>query len=97
MATDSQMLRMLLDDERLSDDERSSFEDMDRQLSNKGSLTRKQHQWVESRYKQLGLDAQEPSENLVSSGKVKKGGKSDVTLPWEVPGYVKPLKPPGRR
>lgn len=97
MATDSQMLRMLLEDERLTDGERSSFEDMDRQLSNKGALTRKQHQWVESRYKQLGLDAQEPSENLSSSGKVKGGGKSDVVLPWEAPGYVKALKPPGRK
>lgn len=97
MATDSQMLAALLEDERLSEDERPRFEDMERQLSNEGALSRKQHQYVESRWKQLGLNSDETL-NLHSSGKCPKTlGSSKIVLPWEKPGYVKVLKPPGKK
>lgn len=96
MATDSEMLRALLDDERIDNEERDNFEDVNRQLKQKKLLSRKQHQWVESRWKQLGLDAEEPSQNLFSSGKVKSE-KTSVIFPWENQNYVKPLKPPGKK
>lgn len=99
MADDLDKLSALLADDRTSDEDREAFKGMKKKLirSPKAKLSRPQAQWVEDVYKRLELDAAEGSRNLFSSGKVKAEGKSSVTFPWERPGYVKPLKPPGRK
>lgn len=74
--TDLQILNALLSDEtrrRLSDADEKAFDSMkERLLTGKQiNLSSKQREWVERRYFDLDLDADEPSSNDVSSGKVK--------------------------
>jgi hypothetical protein len=101
MADQRKMLLALLGDDRLSDRERSAFEDMSSglSLSPRSSLTKAQHEWVEKRFRQLELDTE--SLNLHSSGLVPEGrvhGVAQVKFPWEVEGgMARPLDPPGRR
>lgn len=91
--TDETMLRSLLRDERLGDDEREKFQDMLDGLPKFKKLSAKQHDWVRSRFEQLELDAEEGSMNLVSAGKIPRG--RDVRMGFE--DMPKPKSPPGRR
>jgi hypothetical protein len=97
MASELDMLNSLLDDDRLTAQERNAFKDMRLFLeANKHrKLSVKQHKWVENKFEQLDLGAGE-SQNLFSSGQVPKTSysKNSVKFPWEQPGYKKPLKPP---
>lgn len=99
MASDLDKLNALLADDRLSDEDREAFEGMKKRLVRgpTAKLSRPQSQWVDDIYHKLELDVGEGSANLFSSGKVKAEGKSSVVLPWEQPGYVKVMKPPGRK
>ncbi len=97
--TDLSMLRALVDPDNtaeLQDSEREAFNDMlGRIESGRGSmLSAKQREWVERVYLKLHLDASEPSENLFSSGKVKKPEGPPKVFPFET--MPRPLKPPGR-
>ncbi len=97
MASETEMLNALLEDERLDNRELKAFKDMKAFLkaNRHRSLSEKQRKWVEGKFEQFDLGAGE-SLNLFSTGKVPKQSytKSSVTLPWEKPGYKKPLKPP---
>jgi hypothetical protein len=101
MATEKEMLTELIHDNRLSDDDQKAFQSMLEYLDSGGRkrLSRKQHEWVAEKHKRLELTV-ESSLNLHSSGKVPDGvpkGKTLTTLPWEQPGYNKPLRPPGKK
>lgn len=96
--TDLRMLQALTDPDnahRLQDNERDAFTDMLSRLENGrvSKLSDKQRQWVEGVYLKLELDAEEASQNLVSSGKV--ANKSTKVFPFEL--MPRPLKPPGRK
>lgn len=91
MATDAEMLRALLSDERLSDEERDIFQDMQDGLRPGKTLKPKQHSWVQDRWSQLELDSDETL-NLMSSGKVPRG--KEVAMNFAT--MPKPLKPPRR-
>lgn len=102
MADEKKMLLALLADERLSDKERESFDDMSSalSLSPKRRLTKAQFEWVERRFRQLELDAN-VSLNLHSEGKVPDGrihGVAPVRFPWQrEDGTMNlPKDPPGR-
>lgn len=95
--TDKSMLIALTDpDVKLQDNEREAFNDMLGRLESgrQTKLSEKQRQWVEGVYLKLHLDAQEPSENLYSSGKVAKPTGPTKVFPFET--MPRPLKPPGR-
>jgi hypothetical protein len=101
MASEKEMLKALLADERLNDEEREAFSSMisPLELSPRSKLTEKQRAWVVSRYEKLDLGA-ESSLNLHSSGKIPEkpaGMKSTTLLPWEKPGYQKVLSPPVKK
>jgi hypothetical protein len=100
MASEKEMLQALLADERLGDEEREAFQSMvsPLELSPKAKLSEKQRAWVVSRYEKLDLGA-ESSLNLHSSGKLpeKPPGVKSTLLPWEKPGYQKPLSPPVKK
>ena len=99
MAADSEMLEDLLEDQRVEGNERKAFRDMLDGLLPGRMLTFKQRKWVQGRWERLELGVGE-SMNLHSSGRVPDADPSSpnaVTLPWERPGYSKPLKPPGRK
>lgn len=68
--------------EKLNFKEREAFENMHRIL-NKRSLTYHQENWIRAIAERLKRE--------ISSKKVVA-----AKLPWEKPGYAKPLKPPGR-
>lgn len=97
--TDLSMLRALTDPDHVSelqDSEREAFNDMLGRIESGRAvrLTEKQRTWVEGVYLKLHLDAKEPSENLFSSGKVKKPEGPVKVFPFET--MARPLKPPGR-
>ncbi len=98
MASEREMLENLLGDERVEGNERKAFQDMLDGLDPGRKLSFKQHKWVQGRWERLDLGVGE-SMNLHSSGRVPDAdpfNPNAVTLPWERPGYEKPLKPPGR-
>jgi hypothetical protein len=78
---------------KLSPQEHEAFSEMHERMQRgtQRSLTSRQRQWVTSRYLHYELDADEPAENLVSSGKVPK---TDLVLPYEL--LHRPKKPPGK-
>jgi hypothetical protein len=90
---------MLLNSGALSDEEDQAFRSMlsfidaDKR-TNPRVLSSRQRSWAESVYKKLGLDKDEPSENLFSTGAVKKLAGPLPTMGWEK--FPRPLKPPGR-
>lgn len=86
------MLEALCNHEGLSDEESPAFLDMRRRARAGFPLSKAQREWVERRYFVYELDAEEPSENLVSSGAVRK--TSSVVLPYEK--LYRPLRPPGK-
>lgn len=102
MADQRQMLIALLGDDRLQDSERTAFVDMSSglELSPRAKLTKLQFDWVERRFRELELDANE-SLNLHSEGRVPEGrvhGVPKVVFPWEKGGpMTRPLDPPGRK
>ena len=79
--------------DRLAPEEETAFLDMLYRLERgvQKRLSPKQAEWVERRYKYFELDAEEASENWVSSGKV---AKTDVVFPYEK--LPRPTLPPGR-
>lgn len=92
-ATDRRMLEALCASDRLTDYERDVFVGMLGLICRTSKpLTRPQHEWVEGRYLAYDLDADEPAENLVSTGKV---ARSTVVFPYE--NLPRPAKPPGRK
>jgi len=95
--TDKSMLQALLDpdiSDKLTEPERHAFLDMsDRLAGRQSSLTPKQHEWVQRVFLKMHLDAEEPSENLVSSGRVKPDTSGRV---YAFENQPRPLKPPGR-
>lgn len=96
--TDEELLSRLLDDryaDALSDKEREVFSSM-----RAGStLSAPQRNWVRSVAERLGIQVA-PSRNEFSAlSKEKKQEhlkRVRTQLPWEKPGYVKAVKPPGR-
>ncbi len=96
--TDEELLARMLDDkyaDALSDKERAVFASM----RAGAQLWPKQRNWVRSVAERLGIQVA-PSRNEFSAlpaAKKKENLKRVRTqLPWERPGYVKALKPPGR-
>jgi hypothetical protein len=80
----------------LTEDEREAFPSM----RGRRSLSDKQRAWLRDAAVKIGLEL--PAENLFSSLSEKEKKEharraKSVELPWEKPGYVKVLKPPGRR
>ena len=95
--TDKTMLAALLQNEdRLSEEERAAFADMQTRVQAGWSspLSSRQKEWVERVYFRLELDAEEPSENLYSRTRSSLP-PPPPTYPWET--APKPLKPPGRK
>lgn len=95
MVKDNEMLKAVLEDERLEDEHREAFEGMQKFLSESAGnkLSTKQKLYVKDIYAKLELDASEGSKNLFSSGKVPKG--NDVKL--LIDSMPRPLKPPAKR
>ncbi len=98
MATTREMLDELLKQEKLTDHEKDAFQSMLEGVTTvpRRKLTDRQVEWIGRRYVQLGLGSagsSGPSPGKVSSG--KSSGKVTI-FPWEIPGYQKPLKPPGK-
>jgi hypothetical protein len=94
--TDLSMLEALAaNTDRLTSIEEEKFLNMLSALKHghKQELSPDQRRWAENTYLRLQLDAEEPSENLVSSGKVKKTS-STARYAFEL--QPKPLRPPGR-
>lgn len=92
-ATEREMLGALLElDDKLTELEQEAFPEMMKRVRSGNSLSPAQRRWVEERYRHFELDADEPAENLVSSGRV---AKTSVVLPYEL--LTRPLKPPGRK
>lgn len=88
------MLEALTKDDRLNEKEEEAFGDMLRGMRNYGRiLSKPQLEWVERIYLKLDLDAEEPCENLVSSGAVQSGKKME---PLDFEKMPRPLRPPGR-
>jgi hypothetical protein len=89
------MLKALVDFDRLAEDEERAFGDMldwlERHPANR--LSPAQRAWVEDRYRAYELDADEPAENLVSSGKVPNVTRT-AKFGYEL--MPRPLRPPGR-
>ena len=96
----SLLLSLVLQDEDLSKLERRAFESMQRQLEQGRSLSPKQETWIRDIGERLGVE-EAPAANLFSQmpkdKQLKEKEDSRTKLPWEQPGYVKVLKPPGRR
>ena len=95
--TDEELLGKLLEEpERLSEREVEVFTSMS-EFS--GALSEKQRRWIRSVADRLGIQIA-PSENTFSelAPEVQREHRLQVRtrLPWERPGYAKPLKPPGR-
>jgi hypothetical protein len=82
--------------DRLDEKEREAFTDMLHKIvSNRRYLSRSQLEWV--RGSAARHDVEEETLNLYSAGKVPQGfERKEKLLPWEQPGYVKVLRPPGR-
>lgn len=96
---DQAILAALLGSEKLSDDEERAFRSMlslidDTERRSPKMLTSRQRAWAESVYKRLHLDEEEPSQNLYSTGAVKKPAGPLPVMGWEK--FPRPLKPPGR-
>jgi hypothetical protein len=92
-------LTALLEDKRLTDDERDVFSDMQSWLEGRGRgpagvrrLSRRQITYIERKFDVLELGADEAL-NLVSSGLVPRG--REVPVPEAL--RVLPKKPPGRQ
>lgn len=78
---------------RLPEDTHAAFREMRDGLNNGfRSLTPRQYEWVQDWYLRLELDSNEPAQNLVSSGVVKKS--SGTVMGYEM--LPRPLRPPGR-
>jgi uncharacterized membrane protein len=96
---DIQLLTVLVDSGELSDDEdkvfRSMLSQIDRDARQPKTLSKKQREWAESVYHKLGLDRDAPSENLYSTGQVKKPIGPLPVMGWEK--FPKALKPANRR
>lgn len=99
MLTDRELLEILLSDEyvdRLFIREAEAFEEM---LARVGALTPKQQAWVRSAAERFGIQ-EAPTANVFSSMPAVKQQENlsqvRTRLPWEVPGYQKPLRPPGK-
>lgn len=95
--TDEELLSRLLEEpERLSEREVEVFSSMS-EFS--GALSEKQRRWIRSVADRLGIQIAS-SENTFSElpPEVQREHRLQVRtrLPWELPGYVKSLKPPGR-
>ncbi len=99
MATTREMLDELLKQEKLTDHERESFQSMLEGVTTvpRRKLIDRQTEWIARRYEQLGLGSARP-DGVFSPGKPNSGKPSSkvTVFPWEVPGYQKPLKPPGK-
>jgi hypothetical protein len=99
--SDLKILRALVrhtDD--LDDGEADAFTGMfDRLDSGRiSSLSSAQREWAERVYYKLGLDREEPSENLVSTGQLKVTEEERQSLQAFLSTLgPRPLKPPGRR
>lgn len=93
--THIQKLEVLLQDDRLADNEREAFHDMQLAIQNgvRATLSRPQAKWVDDVYGRLGLADEEASQNLWSRGKVPVG---IVEPPRHFELMPKPLRPPGR-
>lgn len=95
--TDEELLDLLLaKEERLSEREVEVFSSMS---EFPGALSEKQRKWIRSVAERLGIQAA-PVGNVFSelSPEAQDEQRAHVRtrLPWELPGYQKPLKPPGR-
>ena len=96
---DRRMLRALLLCEDIEEDDRDAFSDMFDRLESRrvDDLTHRQRSWVEKLYFKHNLDREEPSKNLVSSGKVRVTQKERESLQKFLDSLgPRPLKPPGR-
>ena len=88
------LLKTLLDNEDLTDEEREVFEEMLLKCQRgKGNLTAKQRKWAEEVADRLELEF--GSENMFSDGKVPVG--KAVETPWLLRHENLPMKPPGRK
>lgn len=100
-ASDAELLRRLLDDyiDELNDKEMEAFSDMAER--GRFPLSDKQRGWLERVAARVGAIGAASSENTFSNMDPKKQREqrqhaASVVLPWERPGYRKPMKPPGR-
>lgn len=106
--TDEETIRLVLerdeqneleDKRTLHSGERKAFRDM---LARAKPLSDKQRAWVYGAGNRLGLALVAPAANVFSSLAPKVQEKereraAAVVLPWEAPGYKKPLRPPRAR
>jgi hypothetical protein len=98
-AEDIKVLRALIKSDEVGEDESRIFADMyDKLERRKGScLSSPQREWAERVYYRLGLDREEPAENLVSTGKVKVTAKEREDLHKFLESLgPRPVKPPVR-
>lgn len=97
--TDTTLLNMLLASDALSEDEERAFRSMLGFIESNHrapkQLSSRQRAWAETVYKRLGLDKDEPSQNLYSTGSVKKPAGPLPQMGWEK--FPRPLKPPPRK
>lgn len=97
-AGDIARIEELLAHHGATDREREAFGEMH---GRNKPFTEAQRKWLGDVCERLGIDVDaEGSQNLWSSGKVPVGVEPPggrVKLPFELPGYEKPTKPPGRR
>ncbi len=98
-AKDLQVLRALVQCEELEEEENAAFSDMYDRISSGRiqTLSNKQRDWAERVYYKHSLDKDEPSENLVSRGKIKVTAEERASLQEFLKSLgPRPLKPPGR-
>jgi hypothetical protein len=81
----------------LTDQQREAFEGM----RGRTQLSPRQEKWVRGVADRLGIEVA-PSENVFSEmapeqQREHKRRAEKIVFPWQEEGYVKPLKPPGKR
>ena len=96
--TDIQILKDLIDSEKLTDSEEAAFTEMLKGLDSRRirKLTDRQRQWLEEVHEKLGLDP--GSANMVSSGRIRisEEERRDLNTFLKTLG-PKILRPPGRK
>jgi hypothetical protein len=100
--TDRELLEKMLSDEFFEDlvkQEQRAFAGMLDRLRNERELSTKQADWVHSTAERLGIQTA-PAKNLFSRMQPMQRKEHEeqvrTQLPWEKPGYARPLKPPGK-
>jgi hypothetical protein len=100
LPTDAELIETMISrySDILTEKQLEAFTSMRGQLT---PLTERQSHWVRGVAERLGIEIA-PAENIFSTMDESEQREhltraAKVVLPWEQPGYVKALKPPGKQ